>query len=70
MSSFRITRLLIAPILTLTFSVGIASTGRAQLLKSRKTAPAPEIRDVTQWVNSEPLSMKKLGLARRPHDIS
>jgi peroxiredoxin len=60
MLSSYINRLLIALILTVTFSVGVSSTCRAQLLKSQKTAPAPEIRDVTQWINSEPLSMKKL----------
>jgi thiol-disulfide isomerase/thioredoxin len=41
-------------------ATGWASTSRAQLLKSSKTAPAPELRNVTQWINSEPLTMKKL----------
>ena len=41
-------------------AVGLTTTSRAQLLKSSKTAPAPELRNVTQWINSEPLTMKKL----------
>jgi peroxiredoxin len=46
--------------LAATLATGLAATSRAQLLKSSKTAPAPELRNVTQWINSEPLTMKKL----------
>jgi peroxiredoxin len=41
-------------------AVGLTTTSWAQLLKSSKTAPAPELRNVTRWINSEPLTMKKL----------
>jgi thiol-disulfide isomerase/thioredoxin len=41
-------------------AVGLTTSSWAQLLKSSKTAPAPELRNVTQWINSEPLTMKKL----------
>ena len=38
-----------------------APASRAQFLKpDKKTAPAPEFREVTQWINSEPLTMAKL----------
>ena len=40
-------------------AVGLTTTSWGQLLKSSKTAPAPELRNVTQWINSEPLTMKK-----------
>lgn len=46
--------------LTLVLSATLAGEARAQFLKSRDTAPAPEFRGVTQWVNSEPLTMKQL----------
>jgi len=38
--------------LTAVLATGLAPTSRAQLLKSSKTAPAPELRNVTQWINS------------------
>src|SRR5258708_19842948 len=38
----------------------LAAASRAQFLAPGKTAPAPEFRGVTEWVNSEPLSMAKL----------
>jgi peroxiredoxin len=41
-------------------SIAFGASSRAQLLKSRNTAPAPEFREVTAWLNSEPLSMAKL----------
>ncbi len=46
----------------LVFALVFAATGqaRAQYLEPGKTAPAPEFRDVTQWINSEPLTMTKL----------
>jgi peroxiredoxin len=37
-----------------------AGVSRAQFLKPGKTAPAPEFRGVTQWINSDPLSMSQL----------
>ncbi len=46
--------------LSLVVALGFASASRAQLLKARKTAPAPEFQDVTRWINSEPLTMAKL----------
>ena len=46
--------------LTSMLATNWAATSRVQLLKSSKTAPAPELRNVTQWINSEPLTMKKL----------
>ena len=33
----------------------LAGVSRAQFLKPGKTAPAPEFRGVTRWVNSHPL---------------
>jgi peroxiredoxin len=59
MSKRRLGCSLIAPILFAVLAIAVAPSW-AQLLKSRKTAPAPELRDVTQWINSEPLTMKKL----------
>jgi peroxiredoxin len=41
-------------------AVGLAAASRAQLLKPGKTAPVPEFRGVTRWINSEPLTMSKL----------
>ncbi len=41
-------------------AAGYTQESRAQFLKSKKTAPAPEFRDVTEWINSDPLSMAKL----------
>lgn len=41
-------------------TAGSVATSRAQLLKPGMTAPAPEFRGVTQWVNSDPLTMAKL----------
>ena len=46
--------------LTVWIAVGFATTSRAQFLPPGQTAPAPEFRGVTQWINSEPLTMAKL----------
>jgi peroxiredoxin len=42
--------------------ISTASSGpvRAQYLKPGQTAPAPKLRDVTEWINSDPLTMNKL----------
>jgi peroxiredoxin len=52
------------PLLTLGLTAWIAVTfveaSRAQFLGRGETAPAPEFRGVTQWINSDPLSMSKL----------
>ena len=51
-------------ITTLGLAIGIsgafAGASYAQFLKPGETAPAPEFRDVTEWINSDPLSMAKL----------
>ena len=46
--------------LTFWFAVVFAEVSRAEFLEPGKTAPAPEFQGVTQWVNSEPLTMAKL----------
>jgi peroxiredoxin len=46
--------------ITTLIAFACAGTSRAQFLKAGETAPAPEFRDVTQWINSDPLSMAKL----------
>ena len=46
--------------LTVWFASVLAGVSRAQFLEPGKTAPAPEFRGVTQWVNSDPLTMTKL----------
>jgi peroxiredoxin len=41
-------------------AAGVVGASRAQFLKPGQTAPAPEFRGVTQWVNSKPLTMEQL----------
>jgi peroxiredoxin len=60
MSGFRVSRSTVVLGLTAWVAVGLATALRAQFLGPGKTAPAPEFRGVTQWVNSEPLTMAKL----------
>jgi peroxiredoxin len=60
MPSFRFSRAIVMLGLTASIAVGFATAARAQYLKSRKTAPAPEFRGVTQWVNSDPLTIATL----------
>jgi thiol-disulfide isomerase/thioredoxin len=60
MFNFRYIRLLAAFGLVLCLTAGSTALSRAQFLAPGKTAPAPEFRGVTEWVNSEPLSMAKL----------
>jgi peroxiredoxin len=45
---------------TLLFTSALDSSAQAQYLKSRDHAPAPEFDGVTEWINTRPLSMKKL----------
>ena len=40
--------------------VAFAGVSRAQFLRPGETAPAPEFRGVTEWINSDPLTMSKL----------
>ncbi len=51
-------------ITTLGLAIGIsgafAGASYGQFLKPGETAPAPEFRDVTEWINSDPLTMAKL----------
>jgi len=60
MSRFRFQRSIVVLGLTVWATAGFAATSRAQFLKPGETAPAPEFRGVTQWINSEPLTMAKL----------
>ena len=60
MPSFRFSRRLVALGLSVWLAVTFAEVSRAQLLKPGKTAPAPEFRGVTQWINSDPLTMSQL----------
>ena len=41
-------------------ALSLGRPARGQYLKSRDTAPAPEIRGVTAWINSDPLTLKGL----------
>jgi len=45
---------------TCSIAVAVCGSASAQFLKSRDRAPAPELRVVTTWVNTEPLTMKGL----------
>ncbi len=49
-------------LLGLTLSVAnlCVPEARAQFLKTRASAPAPEFQGVTKWINSEPLTLEKL----------
>jgi peroxiredoxin len=60
MPRFPIPRWIVPLGLTVWAVIGLAATSRAQFLEPGKTAPAPEFRGVTQWINSEPLTMAKL----------
>jgi len=60
MSRFRFPRPLAVLGLALVVAIGFAPASRAQFLKSRNTAPAPEFQGVTRWINSQPLTMAKL----------
>jgi peroxiredoxin len=61
MSSHRFTRRIAVLGLSLWITASLASACRAQYLKKPDETPqAPEFRGVTQWVNSEPLSMSGL----------
>ena len=46
--------------LTVWTAFTFAGVCRAQFLKPGETAKAPELRGVTQWINSDALSMAKL----------
>lgn len=46
--------------MTTWIAVACAGTSPAQLLKPGETAPAPEFRGVTEWINSDPVTMAKL----------
>ena len=59
MPRIRISGLVILA-LALVASAAIPPRASGQYLKSRRTAPAPEFRDVTKWLNSEPLTMEGL----------
>ncbi len=59
-SSFCVSRRIAALGMTVWIGVGFAGASKAQILKPGETAPAPEFRGVTEWINSDPLSMSKL----------
>jgi peroxiredoxin len=60
MSKFRFSRRIFPLGLAAWVAAACAGALRAQLLGPGKTAPAPEFRGVTRWINSEPLSMSGL----------
>ena len=60
MSSFCFSLRIAVLGLAVWISVAFAGVARAQFLKPGETAPAPEFRGVTQWINSDPLTMAKL----------
>jgi peroxiredoxin len=60
MSKLRISRRLLTLGLTVWFTAAFAGASRAQFLKPGKTAQAPEFQGVTQWINSEPLTISQL----------
>jgi thiol-disulfide isomerase/thioredoxin len=60
MSRLHHSSLIVVLALAAWVAVGFTAASRAQLLKPGKTAPAPEFRSVTKWINSEPLTMSKL----------
>jgi peroxiredoxin len=61
MSSHRFTRRIVVLGLSLWITASLAFACRAQYLKNPGETPqAPEFRGVTQWINSEPLSMSGL----------
>ncbi len=60
MSSVRTSRRILALGLTVWIAAAVGEASRAQFLKPGQTAPAPEFRGVTEWINSGPLTMAKL----------
>ncbi len=60
MSMHRLFRPLVLLGLIVWFVAAFAGASRAQFLEPGKTAPAPEFQGVTQWVNSDPLTMSAL----------
>jgi len=60
MSRFRVSRRIVPLGLTAWIAAAFAGASQAQFLKTGKTAPAPEFRGVTRWVNSHPPTMSKL----------
>ena len=60
MSRIRLPRPIVVLGLAASLAAGVAAASRAQFLKPGETAPAPEFRGVTRWINSEPLTMAKL----------
>ncbi len=61
MARFRFRHSTLVLALTIWVTATLPTTLNAQFLKPGETAPAPEFRDVTQWINTEPLSMAQLG---------
>ena len=60
MFRFRFSPRLLTLSLTVWIAFGSPRTSQAQFLKPGKTALAPEFRGVTDWINSDPLTMAKL----------
>lgn len=60
MTSFRLGRTLSALLLGIGMLFCLQSTARAQFLAPGQTAKAPEFSGVTEWINSDPLTMSKL----------
>jgi peroxiredoxin len=57
---FRPRRLIVSLGLTAWIAAAVSGTSPAQFLKPGQTAQAPEFRGVTQWINSDPLTMAGL----------
>jgi peroxiredoxin len=60
MPLFRCLRRLDLPGLAALLVISLTHSSEAQLLKTRQSVRVPEFRDVTTWINSEPLTMAKL----------
>src|SRR5258708_7125321 len=60
MSNLRYDRLIVMLGLTAWMTAAFAGSSQAQFLKPGETAPAPELKGVTEWINSDPLTMAKL----------
>ena len=60
MPRFRSSRRVVVLGLTIWIVSMFAGVSRAQFLKPGKTARAPEFRGVTQWINSDPLTISEL----------
>ena len=66
MSSFGSCRIVALGLVAWT-TAAFAPASRAQFLTlDKKTAPAPEFQGVTQWINSEPLTMSGASRQGRP----